>query len=215
MKEIEWLSSGSGNGDDVLRSADTFLEKTVGTGRLSLDPEPVQVFDTDELSPDLWGEIAANLREELFNYYVSPFLSGNGHHTDEDITRALKKKSVEVYAQDKRGLVPAILDMLHGAEHDFYPIRALYLHWQELELGVLVMSIEAKEPWLLSIAVAPYEEFFDPQDSNEYHLPIFERSWEGIPGDGSLTKSLVMALSGDLDGLGELGFVDRVAPMSK
>ena len=215
MKEIEWLQAGSGNGDDVLRSADSFLEKTAESESFSLDSEPVQVFDTDELGPDLWGEIAVSLREELFNYYVSPFLSENGHNTDQDIAQALKKKSVEVYSQDDRGLVSTVLNIIHGEEHDFYPIRALYLHWQELELGVLVMSIEAKEPWLLSIAVAPYDEFFDAQESHEYHLPIFERRWEGIPGDGSLTKSLVLALSGDLDGLAEMGFVDRAAPMSK
>ena len=164
---------------------------------------------------DSLDKIAVSLREELFNYYVSPFLSENGHHTDQDIAHALKKKSDEVYSQDVRGLVSTVLNIIHGEEHAFYPIRALYLHWQELELGVLVMSIEAKEPWLLSIAVAPYEEFFDPQDSHEYHLPIFERRWEGIPGDGSLTKSLVMALSGNLDGLQKLGFVDRFASMSE
>jgi len=215
MNEIEWLQSRSGNGDDVLRSADSFLEKANKSDRPSLASETVNVFDSDELGSDSLDEIAVSLREELLNYYVSPFLSENGHATDQDIAQALKKKSAEVYSQDVRGLVSTILNAIHGEEHDFYPIRAFYLHWQQLELGVLVMSIEAKEPWLLSIAVAPYDEFFDPQDSHEYHLPIFERSWEGIPGDGSLTKSLVLALSGDLDGLGEMGFVDRVIPISE
>ena len=211
MKETEWLLGGFGYADDVLRSADSFIKKAKKTECPSLTSEAVSVFDSDELGPDSLEELAAELREELFNYYVSPFLAENGHDTDQDIAQEIKKKSVEVYAQDVRGLVSTILHAIHGEEHDFYPIRALYLNWQELEPGVLVMSIEANEPWLLSIAVAPYEEFFDPQESHEYHLPIFERSWEGIPGDGSLTKSLVLALSGDLDGLGEMGFVDRVA----
>src|SRR3989344_2343136 len=215
MNEIEWLQSRSGNGDDVLRSADSFLEKAKESESFSLASETVNVFDPDELDTDSLDGFAASLREEFFNYYVSPFLPENGYHTNQDIAQALKKKSVEVYAQDVRGLVSTILHAIHGEEHDFYPIRALYLQWQELELGVLVMSIEAKEPWLLSIAVAPYDEFFDPHDGHEYYLPIFERIWEGIPGDGSLTKSLVMALSGDLDGLAEIGFIDRVAPMSE
>lgn len=171
---------------------------------------PFVRYEKGELAQDLWLEVASALRGELLDFFITPMIDqtlGVG-----DASRDLKQRREEVLADDQGGQVAMLVETIAGEEETVYPIQALDLVWDAGERAMMLLSVGKSESitqWFVSIVVAPYLEYLDEARGKGEALAILERRWDEIPGDGSLTGSLVLGLSGDLEGLAKLGFVDR------
>lgn len=211
-REINWLRAGK-RGDEprVVRDTESF---NVPDGDLPAEEQPlsaVERYHTGELDQDLWKSIAVSLRGVLMDFYAVPFIAdatGDGDGAGE-----LSERAGAILSEDGNGLVECITESLIREDERIFPVQAVDLHWGDSKRAMMLLSVGRNERsgrWFLSVAVGSYLEFFNESVFDEEPMEILEKRWRELPGDGSLTRSLEMTLSGDLFGLSELGFEDRI-----
>lgn len=211
MRDIEWLLSGGRNGDDFVRLAESFEKPDQKSGERAKELGVVERFQTERHGDDFWEEMALKLREELVDFSVQRFLAKSGLAPAHQDLWDLEERMRAVIEADRRGLVVAILEEIGDPQGQIFPLRALYLRWRDGRRGVMLLSVGTSDEWAVSVAVTPYLEYFERENPVDGRFPILERRFKEIPGDGSLLSSLKLALSGDLEGLEEMGFVDRAS----
>lgn len=213
MRSLEWLIYGLHRGEGSILLDETTARLHPEESRLSEGEEPhLQVVEhvlASELTDQEMKIMASEMRWLLFDHFGEEFLTWNGRFGSEH-SRRLRGRARLVHGEDHLGFVQMAVEELSTPEEAVYPIHASYVQWKTERNGVIVLSVGADALPFFSLAVAPFAEFGEEERDEVLagYYPLLERRWREIP-DWSFQKSVVVALSGDLEELASLEFVDR------